>query len=112
MSKYLTLTDDNFQQEVVESTQPILVDFWADWCGPCHMIAPVIEELAVDFEGRAKVGKLDVDQNPRVAEKFGIRSIPNLLVFKDGKVVDQVVGVAAKKELADKLDRLVENGQA
>ena len=105
--KYITLTDANFQKEVFENSQPVLVDFWADWCGPCHMIAPTIEELAADFKGRAKVGKLDVDNNYGVAAQYGIRSIPTLLFFKDGEVVDQVIGVRAKKELADKLNNLL-----
>ena len=108
--KYITLTDNNFQREVLESTEPVLVDFWADWCGPCHMIAPIIEELASDFEGQVKVGKLDVDNNGRVATQYGIRSIPNLLFFNDSEVVDQVVGVAPKHELADKLNDLLQNG--
>lgn len=100
----LTLTDSNFKEEVLESDQPVLVDFWATWCGPCRAIAPTIEELADDFAGRAKVGKLDVDNNPQIATEFGIRSIPTLLLFAGGSVADQVVGVASKKQLAEKLD--------
>ncbi|MCG8604491.1 thioredoxin [bacterium] len=108
-TKYVTLTDDNFQSEVLDSPKVALVDFWADWCGPCHMIAPAIEELATEFEGKATVGKLDVDDNPRIAEQYGIRSIPSLLFFLNGQIVDQIVGVAPKQELADKLDRLLQN---
>ena len=105
-AKYVTLTDANFQQEVLNSDQPVLVDFWAAWCGPCRIIAPVIEELAGDFAGRAKVGKLDVDTNPQTAMNFNVRSIPTLLFFKDGRVVDQLVGTASKKVLAERLESL------
>ncbi len=109
--EYTTLTDENFLKEVLENSQPVLVDFWADWCGPCHMIAPAIEELAADFEGRAKIGKLDVDNNSRIAAKFGIRSIPTLLFFNDGKLVDKVIGLAPKSELTNKLSDLIQNGE-
>ncbi|MBT8401050.1 MAG: thioredoxin [Rhodothermia bacterium] len=109
-AKYVTLTDQNFQEEVLNSGEPVLVDFWAAWCGPCRIIAPVIEELAGEFEGRAKIAKMDVDENPQIPMNLGIRSIPTLLFFKDGKVVDQLVGAAPKKMLSEKLDNLV--GQA
>lgn len=106
-AKYVEVTDANFQNEVMNASEPVLVDFWATWCGPCRMIAPTIEELASDFEGRAKVAKLDVDNNPQTAMQFGVRSIPTLLFFKDGQVVDQLVGAAPKKALAQKLEALV-----
>ena len=106
---YRTLTDDNFRREVLESSQPVLVDFWAAWCGPCHVMAPVIEALAADVADYATVGKLDVDAYPRVAAQYGIRSIPTILVFRDGQVVDQAVGVVPKQVLADKLHTLVES---
>src|SRR5690625_3336214 len=104
--KYVTLTDDNFKDEVLNSDVPVLVDFWATWCGPCRMIAPTIEELASEFEGRAKVVKVDVDANARVAAQYGIRSIPTLLFFKDGEVVEQQIGAAPKRVLTEKLEAL------
>lgn len=104
--KYITATDDNFNEEVLEANEPVLVDFWATWCGPCRMIAPTIEELAGEFKGRAKVAKLDVDNNPQTAMQYGIRSIPTLLFFKNGEVVDQMIGAVSKKALADKLEML------
>ena len=106
MANYVTGTDANFEDEVLNSTTPVLVDFWATWCGPCRTIAPTIEKLAADYDGRAKVVKLDVDNNPQTAMKYGIRSIPSLLFFKDGRPVDQMVGVVSERVLADKLDAL------
>ena len=103
MSKPVEITDSNFE-DVIKSDQPVLVDFWAEWCGPCKMIAPVIEELANDYEGKAVVGKVDVDSNPEVAGKYGIRSIPTLLVFRDGEIVDKQVGAVNKSVLSQKLD--------
>lgn len=104
--KYVTLTDANFEEEVLQSDKPVLVDFWAEWCGPCRAIAPTIEELAADFEGRAKVGKLDVDDNQQTAMQYNVRSIPTLLFIKDGEVVDQLVGGAPKSKLTEKLEAL------
>ncbi len=103
--KPVTLTDDNFQTEVLGSEKPVLVDFWAEWCGPCKMIAPVVEELAKEYDGTLKVGKVDVDANQKVSMQFGIRSIPTLLIFKGGRVVDQVIGAVPKRALADKISR-------
>ncbi|WP_420318355.1 thioredoxin [Ekhidna sp.] len=102
MAKAVEITDNNFE-EILNSDQPVLVDFWAEWCGPCKMIGPVVEELAGDFEGKAVVGKVDVDANPEVSAKFGIRSIPTLLVFKNGEVVDKQIGAVPKNVLSDKL---------
>ena len=103
------VTDATFQDEVLNSDQPVLVDFWATWCGPCRAIAPVIEDLAKEYDGRAKVVKLDVDNNPQAAAQFQIRSIPTLLFFKDGRPVDQMIGGSpnVKRDLATKLDALV-----
>ena len=104
---YITLTDENFQKEVLESNQPVLVDFWAAWCGPCRVLGPVVEELAGDLAGQAKVGKLNVDENPGVASRYGIRSIPTVLIFDQGKVADSTVGVVPKQALRDKINGLV-----
>ena len=103
MGKAIEITDANFN-EVINTDKPVLVDFWAEWCGPCKMIAPVVEELAGDYDGKAVVGKLDVDSNPEISAKYGIRSIPTLLVFKNGEIVDKQVGAVSKNALAQKLD--------
>lgn len=104
MAKPLELTDSNFDSEVLNSENPVLVDFWAEWCGPCRMIGPVVEELANEYEGKVKIGKVDVDSNPEVSVKYGIRSIPALLIFKNGEVVDQIIGTVPKSHLAKQLD--------
>jgi len=95
----LTLTEDNWKQEVVSSDTPVLVDFWAPWCGPCRIIAPIIEELADEFEGKLKVGKLNTDENPNIAMQYGIRAIPTVILFKNGEVVDTRIGVQPKESL-------------
>jgi thioredoxin 1 len=100
----LEITDSNFEEVVMKSDKPVLVDFWAEWCGPCRMVGPVVEELAKEYEGKAVIGKLNVDQNPNVPTQFGIRNIPTLLFFKGGKMVDKQVGAVPKSALAAKLD--------
>jgi thioredoxin 1 len=102
MGKAIVLTDANFD-EVINSGKPVLVDFWAEWCGPCKMIGPVVEELAGDYEGKAVIAKLNVDENPQTTAKFGVRSIPTLLVFKGGQVVDKQIGAVPKSVLNQKI---------
>jgi thioredoxin len=106
MGKTLELTDATFDS-VINSDKPVLVDFWAEWCGPCKMIGPVVEELAGDYEGKAVIAKLNVDENPQVTARFGVRSIPTLLVFKNGQIVDKQVGAVPKSVLSSKLQAQV-----
>ena len=101
----LTLNDSNFEADVIKSDKPVLVDFWAEWCGPCQRIAPLVEELAKENAGKMKVGKLDIDENPDTAGNYGVNSIPTLIVFKNGKEVDRVVGALPKSQLQALVDR-------
>jgi thioredoxin 1 len=107
MAEPITLTDDNFEAEVLQADHPVLVDFWAAWCGPCRMVAPIVEELVGEYDGKAKICKLDVDSAQKTAQEYGIRSIPTLLIFKDGKVADQVIGAVPKGQITEKLDKAV-----
>ncbi|HJM74547.1 MAG TPA: thioredoxin [Dehalococcoidia bacterium] len=104
MSHPTDTTDTTFQTDVLDNDTPVLVDFWAPWCGPCRMVAPIVEELAEEYEGKVKFVKLNTDDNPQVAGKYGIRSIPTLLVFKGGEPVSQIVGFRPKSDLAKRLD--------
>jgi thioredoxin 1 len=105
--KIQTLTDSNFDQSVVKSDQLVLVDFWAEWCGPCRRLAPTVDELATDYDGRMTVGKLNVDDNPNTAFRYSIRGIPTLLLFKGGQIVEQIVGLADKDSLKRLIDKHV-----
>jgi thioredoxin 1 len=96
-----TITDSNFDSEVLKSSQPVLIDFWATWCGPCRAIAPVVEQLAKEYAGKLKVGKVDIDQHPKTPTTYEVRSIPTLLLFKDGKVVGQIVGAVARPKIEE-----------
>ncbi len=104
----IEFTDANFQQEVLNSDVPVLVDFWAVWCGPCKIIAPYVEQISGEYQGKVKVGKLDVDNNPQVSMQYGIRSIPTLLIFRDGKIADQIIGAVPKQAITQKLDSLLQ----
>jgi thioredoxin 1 len=105
MSAAAQVTDATFDQEVLESAVPVLVDFWAPWCGPCRMVAPVVDEIAIEYDSKVKVVKVNTDENPAVASKYGIRSIPTLMIFKDGQRVDLVVGAVPKTTLSNTLDK-------
>lgn len=103
---YITFTDENFEREVLESSEPVLVDFWAAWCGPCRVLGPVVEELAAEYKGKVKIGKLNVDESPASAQRFGVQSIPTVLFFENGQVIDQSIGLVPKSALAVKLSAL------
>ena len=103
----LEITDSNFEEVVLNSDHPVMVDFWAEWCGPCRMVGPIVEELSTDYEGKAVVGKLDVDTNQQFAAKYGVRNIPTILFFKGGELVDRKVGVAPKENYSEVLDNLL-----
>ncbi|MGD1006829.1 MAG: thioredoxin [Ignavibacteriaceae bacterium] len=105
--KPITITDENFQSEVINSTEPVLIDFWAAWCGPCRIIAPIVEELAGEFSGKVKIGKLDIDNNQQTSIEYGVRSIPTLLIFKDGKVRETIIGAVPKSNIVQKLNAVL-----
>jgi thioredoxin 1 len=102
----LEFTDANFEEMVIKSGKPVIVDLWAEWCGPCRMLTPIVEEMAKEYEGRAVIGKLNVDDNPEVTAKYGVRNIPTLLFFKGGEVADKQVGAVPKSALVGKLEKL------
>ena len=104
MAHALHITDDSYQKEVLESEIPVVIDFWATWCGPCKMIAPIIEEMANEFEGKAKICKVDVDNNQNIAMQLGIRSIPTVMIFKGGKLVDTIIGAVPKAKIVNRLN--------
>ena len=103
----VTITDDNFEEEVLKSDKPVLIDFWATWCGPCRMIAPIVEEMSAEYDGKAKIGKLDVDSNQQTSIKYGVRSIPTLLLFSDGELKETIIGAVPKAQLVGKLESVL-----
>lgn len=105
--KTITVTDANFEKEVIKSDIPILVDFWAEWCMPCKMVTPILKEIAEEMEGKIKIAKLNVDNSPQSAGQYGIRSIPSLLIFKSGSVVEQIIGALPKKTIQQKIDNVI-----
>lgn len=106
-NKTIEVTEDTFEETIARSAQPVMVDFWADWCPPCKMITPVMEDLAAEYEGRVKVCKVNVDNNPKLASRFGVRSIPTILFFKDGEIKDQVIGALPRNQFVERLNKLV-----
>src|SRR5271163_1793876 len=103
----VTLTQENFSQNVLQSQTPVLVDFWAEWCGPCKMIAPLLDELAGEYDGRVRIGKVNIDEEQSLAAEYGVRAIPTLLFFKSGEVAGQIVGMCSKRDLKSNIDRLL-----
>lgn len=103
----LQITDSNFEETVLKSDKPVMVDFWAAWCGPCRMVGPIIDELSEEYEGKAIIGKIDIDSNQQYAAQFGVRNIPTVLVFKDGELVDRKVGVSSKNDYSEAIDKLI-----
>ena len=103
----LEITDSNFEETVLKSDKPVMVDFWAAWCGPCRMVGPIIDELSEEYDGKAIIGKVDIDSNQQYAAQYGVRNIPTVLVFKDGELVDRKVGVSSKNDYAEAIDKLI-----
>ena len=103
----VTITDDNFEEEVIKSDKPVLIDFWAIWCGPCRIIAPIVEEMAKEYDGKVKIGKLDVDSNQQSSIKYGVRSIPTILLFNNGEIKETIIGAVPKAQIVQKLEALI-----